>query len=198
MNIEDYQAGLAYLKSVNSAHRFLDLIIRGYTPINCKYLEIALNELPKPVRDKDNYSKQDPRLDDLHKQLSKLFSKRAKLSNRFHVLSDNVARAKNSDRIQEVQRVISRTLKQVDYFAANGELPLKPSNPKYHVPEDPLEAYKKLRSLEAGMSRAKRELKSMSGNPENKAKISQKEKYLSEKQKHHAYIRQALEKAGIY
>lgn len=177
MTKEDYSAGLEFLKLKKPDHPLMASLEKGYTPINCKYLNYALNSIPETTEEK---RKEKPvQLILIEKERRQLFGERAKLSNKFHDCSADTERARISDQIQIVQRKIEAFNKQIRHYNRTGKLPEEDNE----FPEDPIELMKKRDSFRSSISYFKRELEQLYVLPQNhpeREKIDYKEEKLRE------------------
>jgi hypothetical protein len=194
MTKEDYFAGLEFLKLKKPDYALLASLEKGYSAINCKYLNFALNSIPETAE--ENRKEKPLQLILIEKERSKLFGERAKLSNKFHDCSADTERARISDQVQIVQRKIEAFNLQIRHYNRTGKLPEEQNE----FPEDPIELMKKRDSLRSSISYFKRELEQLYVLPQNhpeREKIESREEKLRELKMKLDRVQRIIEKKSI-
>lgn len=162
MKKEQYEKLVTLLKQVAPEQRWMPILISGYSAANVIFLRKALEEEKINPEFQPKVKPPDPaderKISKLSAKLTKLFAERAKLSNRFHVLTTVTARAKNSDKIQEVQDQMAVLYKQMDFFRATGQL-ITEYEDEHQLPNDKYALAKKLNTIRASISRERRNVK---------------------------------------
>lgn len=193
MTTADYHAAVEYAQERAADHPLLTVASRGYTPVNCGYLQKVLESIPAIVVEQEKATAEKPKGSDpiarkLYKRKNKLMLERAKMSNAYHEMVSDAARAANSVDLDITQEKIGQVMREIDYYYQHGKLP----NEEYSdLPSEPLEVIKKLHHARQSRSRAKRELKMYADDLEGNAdKIKVREEAL----KRNELIIQRIEK----
>lgn len=199
MKNSDYLAGLEILQKRDPDNLMLGRISRGYSPINCKYLEVELAKLPAPEPKKKRSQKKakDSVVNKYNLVLQKLFGKRAKQSNRFHICATDQERRAVSINIMNIQEEIERMIREKEYYQEYGELPDKVTHEDYPIPESDMDLIKKRNSLQSHISQLKKELKNLHRKHNSKDRIADINKLLKEKETYLVYVRKAIKEKGI-
>lgn len=165
MTDHDYHSALARLATADPANLLLNKLRQGPGTVNKLLLAQQLRKLgEQPVTERAAVEQEweeeeadaldDETLRGLRVRLRKLFSDRARLSDRFWTLKNTQERAYNSEDVQVVQRNIERTMQAVRHWKIHGTLPDELQ--KHYVPKDGLELARRQNSLRANVSRQRR------------------------------------------
>lgn len=196
MNRSDYEAGLELLRKRMPEHPFFTFLSQGYAPGRVLYMRKAVEEaVAAPVRMKVDAAPADPELRKMYIEKSTLFTRRAKLSNQFHVCTTDAQRAKVSIRVQLVQREIEALKNRIEHYLNTGKTKTMKSD-KFPVPDDPYKRLKKRNSLRSNISNYKRKLKHLAGLPDNhpdRKNIDKYETKLNNLQMHLKHVESAIE-----
>ena len=140
-----YDKLLKQLKQTNPGHDMLQAIesMPG-TYLAVEYLKLALQDDPTQTR--EEYT-----LQTLQKQRSTLYSRRAVLSNKFHLATTKKERAEISIAIGSLQTEIIDNRKKLDYYHETGKLPVIPE--KLVLPASGERKRMKLASVRTSISR---------------------------------------------
>ena len=145
MTLDAFEKGMVRLRKINPAHEIIPVIEeRGYDHLACEYLKMALAE-PTPEIDPKRAA------DNLFKQKSSLYSKRAQLSNKFHDCTNNEQRAEISIAIGSIQTQIIDNHRAIEAYLTTGKMPKAPE--KLVLPLDGRRKEKKLHSVRSSLSR---------------------------------------------
>jgi len=147
MSHPTYDKLLRQLKQRNPGHDMLPVIesMPG-TMLACEYIRIAL-------QDEVAVSPEQFTLDALYNQKSALYSRRAVLSNKFHLATSKKERADISVAIGSIQTDIIQLRRQLDYYHETGKLPPVPE--KLVLPASGERKRMKLHSVRTSISRYK-------------------------------------------
>lgn len=169
MTREQYERGYVRLKQRNPLHPLMGVIARGYGPIACEYLEIAL---------KDGDEDPQRRADSLFGRKGHLYSRRAVLSNSFHDAKSDRERADISMQIHSIQEELREVTRAIDIFKRTGKLPKTTIRDKY-IPVDGRSRERKLRSVRTSISRYRKLIRT-STDPDQTSKYEDRIKELAE------------------
>ncbi len=155
MTEKEFDNNLRFLEMAEPDNVLLPTIRQGYSKLNCIFLKQSIKSIPVvPIPEAAMVF--DPEQIDI--RITQLFGERAKLSNRFHELATDKARAENSKEIQNIQRQISDLMIQKE----NGA-----SDASDGIPTDPIQLMKYLNSTRAKISQAKKELERLGSLPDD-------------------------------
>jgi len=143
---EQFDKGYVKLRQRHPSHPLMGVIARGYGPLACEYLEIALKQAETPV---------EVRADSLFSKKQHLYSQRAVLSNKFHIATSDRERADISMQIGSIQEEIKEVIQAIDHYKTTGRLPKTTIRDKY-LPVDGRAREKKLKSVRSQISRYRR------------------------------------------
>lgn len=199
MKKDRYDINLNYLRDRAPNHPLLPTLERGHSFINARYLQKALDKLPEdtpepePTKSKEKTTEapKDKTLKGLQISRSKLYTERARLSNRFHDMNTDDARAANSQQIQIVQRQIQKLDTEIEYYQEYGKLPENKEQELYPLPNSALDIDRKIKSIRARISQTKK-LIDKYFEQNDTAKIEKYEKQLSHLKNYLAYAENAL------
>ena len=202
MDQDTFKAGLDLLKKEDPDNLMIERFeSQGYSFMNWKIMQIQLTKLkstkdqkaktskiedpvPQSVKASDHkQSKSDKILDELFRQRRSLFAKRAKLSNKFHLVKTVKARATISDNIHSVQQAIRKLLIQIEDYQTTGVIP-DVLNSKFVIPNTDLEKWELRNKLRTRVSNKKKHIRDLYNNPTlteqtKKARIAKAEDKLS-------------------
>lgn len=209
MTENQYKEAIHQVQRVDPGSGLLCLAMRGYTPVNCSYLQKAIDSLPvdesveKPVVIDSLQSRyhvyiepDDPDMLQIQQTKSKLFVERAKLSNSFHDCATVTDRAAVSVLISRVQQDIFRIMEKEEYFWKHGKPSLTVEADEY--PSDRTELTKMLLNVRSSLSRSRRKLKQLSKDPTgNAARIAKTEEAIMHYERKKEDIEQRLTTAGV-
>ena len=154
MTEKEFDDNLRYLEMADPENILLPTIREGYSKLNAIFLKQAVKNIPVvPIPEAAMVF--DPEMIDI--RITELFGQRAKLSNRFHELGTDKARAENSKEIQAIQRQISDLMIQKENGATEAS---------DGIPTDPIQLMKFLNSTRAKISQAKKELERLGALPD--------------------------------
>lgn len=159
-----YYKNLEYLLEQSPEHPFRETLERGYSPINVRYLQKGLEELPEPEENSKSASEEtvkpgDNILEQLQRDKSNLFVERAKLSNKFHTLDDVDQRIANSKQILIIQNQIKKVNGKTNHYRKHGKLPSTKEKERFPLPDSALGIDRKIKSIRVMISQVKNELK---------------------------------------
>lgn len=211
MTEKQYNEGIQQVQREDPNSGLLALAMRSYTPVNCSYLQKAIDSLPDEPLDivfdfGEWYSSKstlyvdlapdDPEMLQIQQAKSKLFAERAKLSNSFHDCATVPDRAAVSVLIGRVQRDIVRIKEKEDYYLKHGKPSLTVEADIY--PSDRTELTKMLLNARSSLSRSKRKLKQLSTDSAgNAARIAKTEEAIMHYERKKEDIEQRLTTAGV-
>lgn len=144
---DTYEKMLRKLKGYNPGHNLLPVIesMPG-THLSVEYIKLALQDAPEK-------SVEEITLARLQHQKSTLYSRRAVLSNKFHLCTTKKERAEVSHAIGSIQTEIIDNRKKLDYYYETGKLPKIPE--KLALPPSGERKRMKLHSVRTSISRYK-------------------------------------------
>lgn len=142
MTKDQYERGYVKLRQKNPTHPLIGVISKGYGPIACEYLSIALTE---------STERPSERAESLFHKKGHLVSRRAVLSNSFHDATSDQQRADISLQIGSIQIELIEVRKAIDTFKRTGRLP-KASIKSNYIPVDGRSREKKLHSARTSIS----------------------------------------------
>jgi hypothetical protein len=154
MTQNQYEQKLLVLETLDPESKLLPMLRKGFSQLNAIYLNQALKNVKKVPVFIEEKEVEVPD-DNLQIRVRKLYGERAKLSNRFHELDSDKARAENSKEIQRIQR-------QIQDLLTNGQ-----TEADNEIPEDPIAMMKFLNSTRAKISQAKKELERLGALPDD-------------------------------
>jgi DNA repair exonuclease SbcCD ATPase subunit len=193
MNREEYDAGIEFLELKDPHYALLPQLKKSFNAINVLYLRRAIEKYD--IRDEvESEEASDPVMRKMYIEQSKLFGKRAKISNQFHKCKTDKTRARISDQVQEIQREIEAVRKRIRHYRKTGRvLEDDIKKEKYPIPDNAYDCFKKRNSIRAMISRYKSKLKELGRLPDHhpdrkqipeyEAKLKDKEIYLTHVQK---------------
>ena len=181
MTEKEYQNNLDFLIAHSPNHPLINELSAGWSDLNVIYLDFILQSEDVRGKIKDVGVKsedvrlkikdvviepptiQDGELKKLYIEKSRLFTERAKLSNRLHEFplnaKHNVHRAGVMDEIRVKQNLIERIFRTIEYYEANGRMPSDGVvDERFPIPADLYERRLKLNAVNASLSRWKKEL----------------------------------------
>ena len=196
-----YQAGIELLAQQAPESPWIAELKRlGYGYISAKYLEEQLQKTrPTAAKKKPNPKKRarDPILRDLYQKRTKLYDRRAKTSNKFHICKTDQARAKVSDDILEIQNEIKTLSLTISDYKETGQLPKAAK--EYPIPRSALQRMKLLQSLRSQVSNKKAHIRTLHQLPDdtpNKGRrIEKAEAKLQKLITYKSYVERAVKKA---
>lgn len=191
-----FLAGLHHLREMNPNHPFLPRILAGgYSVVTIAYLSSALKTVIVPEAPKVEIKvKSSPELNQMYSEQAKLFKQRAARSNAFHDCLDDAARAVISDQVDEIQQLISKTMRKISFYKQNGTVAIDHEKEKFYVPKDPIELFKKHTHLKQSISRAKKNLEDRKNNGKSIDRAEQSLKNLLE---YEAIIQREISSQGL-
>ncbi|HZV71626.1 MAG TPA: hypothetical protein VFG10_18870 [Saprospiraceae bacterium] len=150
MRREEFEKKYVTLRQTSPGHPLMSVISKGYTPLSCEYLLIALANPEAQI--------ESPSKDSLFTRQGSLYSKRALLSNRLWDCISDVQRADLSMQIQDLQSQIINVKRDIAYVEKTGKLPPEKTKGRF-VPEDGRSKEKKLKSVRTRISQITKQLK---------------------------------------
>lgn len=165
MTEQEYIEHLEALEAREYAHPLMATLRTGWSKANAVYMAHVLKSLPadEPEANAEEIGAS-VGLKVLYVRKSRLFGKRASLSNKMCDLPEDAEfdkkRAKYSDEIQGVQKEIEQVMRQISDMES-GEMPENPAKPE--LPTSEADLLRKLASLRASRSRQRRLEKTASG-----------------------------------
>lgn len=146
MTLSEYEKGYTRLKTTYPDHPLLAVIAVGYSFMACEYLAIALRQ----KADDESRAGQT-----LFTQKSRLYSRRAVLSNSFHDAKTDAERADISRQIGAIQTEIIEVRRAIDQFKQTGKAPIEVIR-RSHIPASGRAQQKKIQSIRSSISRYKK------------------------------------------
>lgn len=201
MTEKKYWQTVKILEEQDPEHILLATLQRGYSKINIVYLRAAVKDMPPPDHDTtdhtDDIDPEDPTYKMLKIQERNLFTERAKLSNAFHTMTTNEARAANSEAIGRVQKHLQALWKKIEHYQEFGTLPSSAENETYPLPKDRGLLAKKINSIRAMISQAKKKLDALFDDKAPKSEIDKAEKRLQYLQNYLKYAETTFQAATV-
>lgn len=201
LNDEDYNAKLAYLKDLEPNNDIIPKLERGNSALNSLYLTISLDKAlakkkaDEPIPNQTSKSK-DKSLSSNEIRLRHLRLSRAELSNSFYLCRTDQERASVSKSIIKLNKEIKQLIVDIDTKAESRNIPENNvHNPKYPVPEDTLEMYKKMHSLRTSITRMQKDIERLKLAGANEKSIMAKESKLNHNIIYKAYVERAIQSA---
>ena len=160
-----YDAAIDMLRDKDPGNAMLPELAGNYTFVNTKYLQAALKKLDLASADAGILEKKkkvrkpesNPILRDLFQQRSKVFGKRSKASNQFHICETDEERAAVSDDIQVLQKEWARLSGSIATYEDTGQLPQTAK--KYPVPRSEVERFRLRNTLRSQCSNKRAAIK---------------------------------------
>lgn len=161
MNKQEYSDQLSQLKTVAPDHIIIPTLLVGYSELNAKYLQHALNKLRNDENEapENRIETNDAYLSQEYRSIWRLTSRRNKHSNKFHLATNNKQRALIVDEISSIQGQLKRHYENIDAYKKTGIEPPKKKTKKLTIPQDKLKISEALKNRRSSISRKKRELK---------------------------------------
>lgn len=171
MTPQDYNRHLALIRELYPGSAWIRVFERGYNAANILYLAHLIQQhnisTTYVVDEKISSPDVEDKLSDIagtdkfittqHQQLNKLFSERAKASNRFHIINTKRDRLANSKAIEQTQQQIASLMKSIDYYRLTG---IRVENIKdtFSLPNDKWQLQRKINSIRSTISRVRSEI----------------------------------------
>jgi len=208
MDLQTYQAGIDLLQEKDPGNIWIKELSGKYSFVNTKSLQAELDKLAQSSAKKEltagkkkvRNPSSNPVLRDLYQQRTKVFTQRAKTTNKFHVCETDAERAAVSVDIQMLQRQWTAITVDIDTYERTGQLPKTAA--KYPVPKSAIERLKLRNTLRSQISNKKSALrkkaiehgKTTDANRQQKIQhqISKAEAKLKDLETHKAYVEAAI------
>lgn len=205
MNLSNYNAMLDFIELHDPENRQLDrLKSKGLTLTNAIIIKKIYEPLVVQHQDKSdalnpqNQKKPPEKQNEIEvddvinrgfgRDLTKLFTQRARLSNTFHISAGAKEDAEIADSIMAVQDEINDVMEQRRYYLEHKELmPLPEVKEEFEIPDDPFELMNKLNNVRSSLSHRKRDLKKINQAKEP-ARYAKTEKTIEKLSKHKLYL----------
>ena len=199
MNKTDFENRRETLRKIDPENSWLEEIEGEYSIAKTVYLKTAARQIglnledPPPVdphTDTDKLkeaSEKEPTKKRTYQTINELMTERARLSNQFHIATNDRERGSISRRIEKVQEKIKKNLRQIDFFKATGENVANQS--ELDEPVDKFELHKKVQSLRTSISYFKRKLKEATDEEEKKQIREEIRQKMIEKANHEQKIK---------
>lgn len=176
MTEREYIEQMEVLEARKCTHPLMPTLRLGWSKANAMYLRHVLNSMPPD--ETDGKAEQPFSLKVLYVRKSKLFGRRASLSNKMCDLPDDAEfdkkRAKFSDEIQAVQRDIEDVMREIASIEG-GEIPGNRNNSeKPELPINEAALLRRLASLRASRSRQRGIEKTAKGKKLEKCRLELK------------------------
>lgn len=204
MDKKTFAAGVVLLQKRWPDNMFLpDFQRLGYSFIRAQLLSAQLDKMPELKDHKPDDQKNQTQgravntllIEDLIRTRRFLFTKRAKLSNDFHIKKTDKGRAEVSRKIQAIQKSISQKMIEIDTLR-NGGPPPEQYRDKYPVPFSETEKLKLRLSLRSSISIKRRHIKTLealSDEVHNKGRrLSRARAKLASLKTHLKYVEQSI------
>lgn len=168
MTPAQYTASLALIESRNPGEVLLGTLRAGYSRVNEIYMRSALKRLPEEPEETEepDWKAETPYADEtlrgLWRERTRLFGEMNRQSNRFHECKTDEQRAENSKRVLAWWSDILAAKAKIAYYEQHGELPPVTEEGE-ELPDNPVALSKKLASLRARVSQAKKKLIDLAG-----------------------------------
>jgi gas vesicle protein len=157
-----FNAGLKKLRDIQPNHPMLINIDRvGFGPVGIIYLQNALKDIHVPPPPKGTKRRDQQHIDKLRKEINKLYTSRANLSNQFIQCIDDQSRSTISDLIQDIQKDIARQIKRIDYYKEHGTKPVEKKIVEVKLPKSDFELAKMQKNKIDCLRRGKKNLEKL-------------------------------------
>lgn len=212
MNKALYDSVVGTIQERNPSEPLLSMLRNGYSPVNAVYLRAALRRLPlaaqKPaensVQDGDTRPDRGPVdqvLRGLWGERTRLFGEMNKRSNHFHACKSDDERAANSRDIRRIWGLILEAKARIEYYEQHGALPEPVSEERFPLPEEPVALMKKMNSIRAQISQARKRLDDLGALPADhpdRVKIADAEARLQELKLYSGHAENAIKRASLH
>lgn len=192
-----YAEKIDALSALQPGHTLLRLLASAQSRVNELILDRELKKArsagpPVANEQEEEEPGDNPVLNGLHVEKSRLYGERAKLSNTFHDCRCDADRRRVSEKIQIVQARIEAIRRDIRTYKAEGRLPEQAE--EFPVPEDAFRLLGLRDSLRAAISRKKREVGAAGEDAERLARSTHKLNHL---QKHLSIVQATIENRNI-
>lgn len=187
----DYDAKLAWVEQHAPDCPHLERLRRGMTITNESLIARVIADLPPPPPEVDpDKPKGDGILQRISRDLNKLYTERAKLSNELHLIGDDMERGYTiMCACENIQAIIADTMRRRDHYINTAELlPTKVVSNEYEIPTDPFMLLKKQSVLRSSISRKKNDIEKA----KDKAKKQMLKDQLFDYETHLKYVDQKI------